>query len=44
MFLKSVDASGLIKNAVPLFGTFDEVVQEVGPENVVQFITQNEAY
>ncbi|XP_035540211.1 uncharacterized protein LOC118344202 [Juglans regia] len=43
MFLKSVDTSGLRKDAETLFNIFDEVVQEIGAENLVQFITDNDA-
>ncbi|GKU96674.1 hypothetical protein SLEP1_g9886 [Rubroshorea leprosula] len=43
MFLKSVDTSGLTKDADTLERMFDEVVKEVGVENVVQFITDNDA-
>ncbi|XP_042988610.1 uncharacterized protein LOC122316140 [Carya illinoinensis] len=43
MFLKSIDTSGLRKDAEILFNIFDEVVQEVGVENIVQFITDNDA-
>ncbi|XP_042976309.1 uncharacterized protein LOC122307475 [Carya illinoinensis] len=43
MFLKSVDTSGLRKDAETLFNIFDEVVQEIGVENLVQFITDNDA-
>lgn len=39
MFLKSVDASGLNKSREALFEIFDQVVREIGPENVVQFVT-----
>jgi Protein of unknown function (DUF 659)/BED zinc finger len=39
VFLKSVDVSGLNKSREALFEIFDQVVREVGPENVVQFIT-----
>ncbi|XP_077221619.1 uncharacterized protein LOC143855387 [Tasmannia lanceolata] len=42
VFLKSVNASGVVKNAEALFAIFDEIVLEVGPENVVQFITDSE--
>ncbi|XP_077249262.1 uncharacterized protein LOC143888726 [Tasmannia lanceolata] len=42
VFLKSVNASGIVKNAEALFAIFDEIVLEVGPENVVQFITDSE--
>ena len=41
MFLKSVDASDQVKDAQLLFHLFDEVVMEVGVENVVQVITDN---
>ncbi|XP_042974622.1 uncharacterized protein LOC122306256 [Carya illinoinensis] len=43
MFLKSVDTSGLRKDAETLFNIFDEVVQEIGPENLMQFITNTDA-
>ena len=39
MFLKSLDVSGLTKDADTLFKLFDKVVQEVGYEHIVQFIT-----
>ncbi|KAG6653033.1 hypothetical protein CIPAW_05G046600 [Carya illinoinensis] len=38
MFLKSIDTSGLRKDAETLFKIFDEVVQEVGVENIMQFM------
>ncbi|KAH9293466.1 hypothetical protein KI387_041331, partial [Taxus chinensis] len=41
MFLKSVDASDRVKDANLLFELLDEVVVEVGVENVVQIITDN---
>ena len=43
MFLKSIDTSGLTKDANTLFEIFHEVVKIVGPQNVVQFITDNDA-
>ncbi|XP_042963296.1 uncharacterized protein LOC122297331 [Carya illinoinensis] len=43
IFLKSIDASGLRKDSETLFNIFDEIVQEVGVENIVQFITDNDA-
>ncbi|XP_042980054.1 uncharacterized protein LOC122310240 [Carya illinoinensis] len=43
MFLKSVDTSGLRKDAETLFNIFYQVVQEIGAENLVQFITDNDA-
>ncbi|KAH9308769.1 hypothetical protein KI387_036680, partial [Taxus chinensis] len=41
MFLKSVDASDRVKDANLLFELLDEIVLEVGVENVVQIITDN---
>ena len=41
MFLKSVDTSGLTKDVETLFNIFDSVVQEIGVEYIVQFITDN---
>ncbi|XP_061369965.1 uncharacterized protein LOC133312734 [Gastrolobium bilobum] len=43
IFLKSVDASHASKTADLLFQLFEEVVLFVGPENVVQFVTDNAA-
>ncbi|KAG6659862.1 hypothetical protein CIPAW_03G065700 [Carya illinoinensis] len=43
MFLKFVDTSSLRKDAETLFNIFDEVVQEIRAENLVQFITNNDA-
>ncbi|GKU94540.1 hypothetical protein SLEP1_g8019 [Rubroshorea leprosula] len=43
MFLKSIDTSGLTNDAETLERMFDEMVKEVGVENVVQFITDNDA-
>ncbi|KAF3774025.1 hypothetical protein EJ110_NYTH51916 [Nymphaea thermarum] len=43
MFLKSVDLSDTPKTVDVLFGIFDKVIEEVGHENVVQFITDNAA-
>ncbi|XXG77329.1 hypothetical protein AAC387_Pa08g1502 [Persea americana] len=43
MFLKSVDTSPIIKNSDALFKIFDEIVLLVGPNNIVQFITDNDA-
>ena len=40
-FLKSIDASDLIKNGELMFTYLDEVVEEIGEENVVQVITDN---
>ncbi|XP_061374176.1 uncharacterized protein LOC133316444 [Gastrolobium bilobum] len=41
VFLKSVDASHASKTADLLFNLFKEIVLFVGPENVVQFVTDN---
>lgn len=38
-FLKTVDASPHIKSHRGLYDLFDEVIREVGPDNVVQIIT-----
>ncbi|MQL68425.1 hypothetical protein Taro_000700 [Colocasia esculenta] len=43
IFLKSVDASNNIKNVDYLFRLMDDAVEEVGEENVVQVVTDNEA-
>jgi hypothetical protein len=43
MFLKSVDASDQVKDANLLFCFLDEVVEEVGVQNVVRVITDNAA-
>lgn len=44
VFLKSVDVSSTtsMKNEAGLVDIFDEVVRDVGPENVVQFITDTD--
>ncbi|KAJ4720490.1 HAT transposon superfamily [Melia azedarach] len=39
VFLKSVDASDITKSAEALLNLFDSVVQEVGPKNIVNFVT-----
>ena len=44
MFLKSLDVSGLTKDAETLFKLFDKVAQEVRVELIVQFITDNDAF
>ena len=43
IFLKSVDTSGLRKDKETLLEMFDEVVKEVGQENIVQFVSDNES-
>ncbi|XP_059598441.1 uncharacterized protein LOC104881364 [Vitis vinifera] len=40
-FMKSIDASDTIKNGELMFKYVDEVVEEIGEENVVQVITDN---
>ncbi|CAN1337506.1 hypothetical protein LINPERPRIM_LOCUS37629 [Linum perenne] len=40
-FVKSVDASGFSKTGENLCDLFDSVIQWVGPENVVQVVTNN---
>ncbi|RVX11573.1 hypothetical protein CK203_015897 [Vitis vinifera] len=40
-FMKSIDASDTIKNGELMFKYLDEVVEEIGEENVVQVITDN---
>ncbi|XP_057838277.2 uncharacterized protein LOC131048360 [Cryptomeria japonica] len=43
MFLKSIDASSHVKNAAYLCEAIEEVIDEVGEENVVQVVTDNAA-
>lgn len=43
VFLRSMDASNRVKNRGTLFTLLESVVLEVGPENVVQVITDNAA-
>ncbi|XP_057444720.1 uncharacterized protein LOC130736962 [Lotus japonicus] len=43
VFLKSVDASQYAKTAEMLFKLFKEVILYIGPENVVQVVTDNAA-
>ena len=40
-FMKSIDASDTIKNGELMFKYLDDVVEEIGEENVVQVITDN---
>ncbi|RVW73056.1 hypothetical protein CK203_061061 [Vitis vinifera] len=40
-FVKSVDASDIVKDATNLFQLFDEVIEWVGPLNVVHMVTAN---
>ena len=39
--MRSVDASAHIKDVVLLCGLLDEFIQEIGPQHVVQVITDN---
>ena len=41
MFLKSIDTSGLTKDAETLFNIFDSFIREIGVEYIVQLITDN---
>ncbi|XP_075663029.1 uncharacterized protein LOC142632529 [Castanea sativa] len=43
MFLKSLDVSGLTRDTYTLFKLFDKIVQEVGVEHIVQFVTDNDS-
>ena len=40
-FVKYVDASNIVKDATNLFQLFDEVIEWVGPLNVVHIVTNN---
>ncbi|KAF7812882.1 hypothetical protein G2W53_033858 [Senna tora] len=42
-FVKSVDASDLVKDAQMWFNLFSEVIEWVGPSNVVHIVTDNAA-
>ena len=39
--MKSVDASGIVKDATNLFQLFDEVIEWVGPLDVVHIVIDN---
>ncbi|XP_061357381.1 uncharacterized protein LOC133301719 [Gastrolobium bilobum] len=41
VFIKSVDTSNLIKDAEKMFELLDEMVMEIGEENVVQVVTDS---
>ena len=41
-FVKSIDASNIVKDANNLFLLFDEIITWVSPSNVVQMVTDNE--
>ncbi|XP_052116413.1 uncharacterized protein LOC127746600 [Arachis duranensis] len=42
-FVKSVDASSMVKNASSLCDLFSEVIEWIGPDNVVHVVTDNAA-
>ncbi|XP_057720033.1 uncharacterized protein LOC130934484 [Arachis stenosperma] len=42
-FLKSVDASSMVKNASHLCTLFSEVIEWIGPNNIVHVVTDNAA-
>ena len=41
VFVKSIDASDIVKSTINLFKLFDEVVTWVGPKNIVHMVTNN---
>ena len=43
LFVKSIDDSDIVKDATNLFKLFDEVIEWVGPLNVVHVVTDNAA-
>ena len=43
MFLKSVDGSNFVKTDEKFFELLDAIVEEVGEENIVQVVTNNES-
>ena len=43
IFMRSVDASDLVKDAINLSNLFDEIVSWVGPANIVHLVTDNAA-
>ena len=43
IFILSVDASDLVKDAITLSNLFDEIVYWVGPTNIVHLVTENVA-
>ncbi|XP_020967722.1 uncharacterized protein LOC110266964 [Arachis ipaensis] len=42
-FVKSVDASSMVKNASSLCDLFSEVIEWIGPDNIVHVVTDNAA-
>ncbi|KAK4594044.1 hypothetical protein RGQ29_017929 [Quercus rubra] len=43
IFIRSVDASDLVKDAINLSNLFDEIISWVGPANIVHLVTNNAA-
>ncbi|XP_030941834.1 uncharacterized protein LOC115966820 [Quercus lobata] len=43
IFIRSVDASDLVKDVINLSNLFDEIVNWVGPANIVHLVTNNAA-
>jgi len=43
IFLKSIDASAISKTANKICKMLDDIVEEIGEENVVQIVTDNAA-
>ncbi|XP_028113555.1 uncharacterized protein LOC114311629 isoform X2 [Camellia sinensis] len=41
VFIKSIDTSSAIKNSMKLFEMLDDIVNEIGEENVVQVVTDS---
>ena len=41
VFLKSIDASAISKTAEKVFEMMDDIVEEVGEDNVIQVVTDN---
>ena len=41
VFIKSIDASNLVKTGDTLYKMLDEIVEEIGEQNVVQVVTDN---
>ncbi|CAH9125516.1 unnamed protein product [Cuscuta epithymum] len=41
VFLKSIDASDIVKSSDKIFKMLDDVVEDVGEENVIQIVTDN---
>ena len=41
VFLRSIDASKFMKTAEALFKCLDDVVEEIGEQNVIQVVTDN---